>query len=161
MIKMTVTVFTIFLMTFPLISSAEELGRFFLSSKERQQLNYLREKAPAEVVKVEKEEPVESEEILEETVEEELEFEQEPLVKEPIELKGVVYRGKSGNTAWLNEKNTYEGGLAAINVTVNEETIGRDEVRMKLPDNVTEITLKVGETWQDANASSEEVDDNE
>ena len=138
---------------------AEELGRFFLSKKQRQQLDYLRSKVPEEDTVVEQNEP-EDEELLEVVFEEEIEFEKEPLVKEPIQLKGVVYRGKKGNTAWLNEKNTYEGGLASINVTVKEDEISQDAVKMQLPDNVTEITLKVGETWQDANASSAEVDDN-
>lgn len=84
------------------------------------------------------------------------ELEDVPTLENPISLKGVVSRKKGNHTVWINENNTYEGGMMPENISVNNREIKRDSVEVKLPDRVSNITLRVGETYIPENMSEEE-----
>ncbi|MDX1519966.1 MAG: hypothetical protein R3318_07570, partial [Gammaproteobacteria bacterium] len=126
-----------------------DLGRLFLTSKERAILEKMRtaEPEPEEPVVVEEiPEPVDPDEI--ETGElPEIVLEPEPVLTEPLVLKGVVKRSNGKNAAWLNNTNTIEGKAVMEQVRIHETDINEDGVKIRLPDNVTEITLKVGQTY--------------
>ncbi len=122
-------------------ASAEDLGRLFTTPAQRAMLEKLRYSTTEPVVY----RPVEVVEPVEDTVEI---IEEIPVLEEPLNLKGVVYRNTGSNTAWINESNTFEGGFENEMITVKTRDIKKDSVKVKLPDNVTNITLRVGETYQ-------------
>ncbi len=151
----------IVLLLFNFNARAEELGRLFTTPKERLMLEKLRNAKPvSEAVVVKSAEPVD-EYFEEEFVEEEfVEDEPQPGLEGPLSLKGVVYRETGSNTAWINEDNTYDGNLNSKNIDVRNRDIQKDEVKVQIPGDVTEITLKVGETYEPTPESPPEVYDN-
>ena len=136
---------------------ADELGRLFLTSGERARLEKLRYAEPepvAPVIEVEVPEPVDltlsgqGETELPEIV-----LQKVPVLTQPLVLKGVVRRSNGKNAAWLNDTNTLDGDSVMQDVRIHESDIDNDSVKIKLPDNVTEITLKVGQTYEPGNTS--------
>ena len=139
-------------------AQADQLGRLFTTPAQRTMLEDLRNSRPSlseHIVKQYEEVTIrdqaaiaakqqQQEEIL---LVEEIEVEEIPVLEEPISLKGVVSRKKGNHTAWINENNTYEGGLIEEDISVRTRDIKKDTVKVKLPDNVTNVTLKVGETY--------------
>ncbi len=119
---------------------ADELGRLFTTPEERNMLEKLRHEEPMEV------KPVEI-------------FIEEPVVEEEevkpdiggITINGLVYRKGGKSTAWINNSNTYEGDLSNQYLRISTENIEPENVQIEIPESVTKITLKVGETY-DPNA---------
>ena len=128
-------------------AETDMLGRLFTTPAQRAMLEGLRNakpKAPEHIVK--QYEPVTVTGVQPEFIEEE-ELQEIPTLAGPISLKGIVSRKKGNHTAWINENNTYEGGMIDEDVSIRTRDIKTDSVKVELPDRVTNITLKVGETY--------------
>ncbi len=117
---------------------ADELGRLFTTKAERKMLDELRytsDDEPEPIVIVIKE-PEEAE---------------EPIENKPeisgITVNGVVYRKGGNSTAWINNANTFEGNLSNQYIQINADNIEPDSVQIQMSESVTDITLKVGETY--------------
>ncbi len=126
------------------VIAADQLGRLFTSSQDRARLNLIREEEI--VVEEETEQPIEVEEFLEPEIEE-----QEEVVKDTITIKGLVQRSDGKNSAWINDSNTFEGDLETLYIDVKQEAINNDKVKVTMPDNATEIDLKVGQGYDPNN----------
>ncbi len=133
---------------------AADFGRLFLSHKERMVLEKLRNAKPEPeepVVQQVEPDPLELLATEQEQAEAELpQIEVEPVlqIEEPIILRGVVKRGDNKNTAWLNNGNTMAGNDIVGKIRLDERDIKQDSVSLTLPDNVTEVTLKVGQAYE-------------
>lgn len=142
-------------------TGAEELGRLFTTAKERLMLEKLRNAKPVTDTKISEVKPVdeffeeqsEGEEVVEEV-------EEQITLEVPVSLKGVVYRESGSNTAWINESNTYDGDLTTKNINVRNRNIKKDKVKVEIPGDVTEVTLKVGETYQPITEPSTDMTNN-
>ena len=138
-------------------AQADQLGRLFTTPAQRTMLEDLRNSRPGlpeHIVRQYEEVTIRDQAAIaakqqqeEELLVEEIEVEEIPVLEEPISLKGVVSRKKGNHTAWINENNTYEGGLIEEDISVRTRDIKKDTVKVKLPDKVTNVTLKVGETY--------------
>jgi len=119
---------------------ADELGRLFTTPAERNMLEKLRHEEPREI------------EIQDIIVEEEVteEVKEKPEIG-GITINGLVYRKGGKSTAWINNSNTYEGDLSNQYLRISTENIEPENVQVEIPESVTKITLKVGETY-DPNA---------
>ena len=120
------------------------LGRLFTTPAQRAMLEGMRNAKPKAPDIVKQTEAVA--EVQPEFLEEE-ELKEIPTLAGPISLKGIVSRKKGNHTAWINENNTYEGGMIEEDVSIKTRDIKTDSVKVELPDRVTNITLKVGETY--------------
>ena len=147
----------------PLTVQAEALGRLFMTQEQRIRLeqirNYKPQPAPQEVAIVEEPEPLTDADAMD-TELPEVVLEEEPVLTGPLTLKGVVKRDNGKNTAWLNDTNSLDGEPVSEAVNIHETDISDDSVRIKLPDNVTEITLKVGQTYAPEHETVQDVTDN-
>lgn len=133
------------------IAEQASFGRFFTSPKERRNLDKLRMEAPdkdQQTVKVEllPEDSIETEEA-----------DEDPL--DSLTVRGIVYRNDRKNTAWLNNSNTNEGDLGFGPIKVEESGISNDRVNISIPDNDTEIELKVGETYDPHSSAISDIAD--
>lgn len=128
---------------------AEDLGRLFLTPRERAKLEVMRyaEPEPEKTVVVTMPE-TEIDLVPEDTELPEIIIEEEPVLSGPVILKGVVKRSDGENTAWVNDSNTYEADPGLDNIDIHNADIMSDGVRMKLPGKVNDITLKVGQTYE-------------
>ena len=117
---------------------ADQLGRLYTSPADRKQLDKIRHAKP----KPEKVELVEIEEIIEPIV-----VEKELIVRDAITLKGIVHRSDGKNTAWINDSNTFEGDLESQFIQVPENKIKSNQATIIMPDDSTNIDLKVGEVF--------------
>jgi hypothetical protein len=115
---------------------ADNLGRIFTTSDERQKLEKIRNA----IQKPKKVETVKVEEIIEP-----VETKKEVIIRDAITLKGLVHRSDGKSTAWVNESNTFEGDLDSQFIQVPDNKIKSDQVTIIMPDDSTEIELKVGE----------------
>ena len=118
---------------------ADNLGRIYTSADERKKLEkirYTREKPKKIEVVVEIEEIVEP-----------LEVEKETVVRNAITLKGLVHRSDGKSTAWINDSNTFEGDLESQFIQVPDNKIKSDQVTIIMPDDSTNVVLKVGEAF--------------
>ena len=123
--------------------NADTLGRIFTSEEDRGRLEYVRKQKP--MVEAPVTETTEIEEIFaEEPAEEEI------LIRDTLNLKGFVRRSDGKNSAWINEGNSYEGDLDTLYINVSPEDIGDDNVTINMPDNKTQVQLKVGEAYDPA-----------
>lgn len=138
----------------PGMSQAEELGRLFLSSKQRAKLEALRNAEP-EPPPVAEQLPGPEEFAINpaDRALPEIVLPEEPQLTEPLVLRGIVKRKDGRNTAWVNDSNTYEAGSDLEQVNIHDDDIQADSVKMKIPGNVNEITLKVGQTYTSDNLS--------
>jgi len=126
---------------------ADDLGRLFLTEADRKMLDELRYAKP-----VEQEETIEI--VIEEIIEEEPE-ENVPKLG-GITVNGLVYRKGGKSTAWINNTNTFEGNLGNQYIQINADDIDPESVQIQMPESVTDITLKVGETYD---ATTEKIID--
>jgi len=117
---------------------ADELGRLFTTKAEREMLDNLRYATNNELepIVVVIEEPEEPEEI-------------KPEIG-GITVNGLVYRKGGKSTAWINNANTFEGNLGNQYIQVNADDIDPESVQIQMSGSVTDITLKVGETYDTA-----------
>lgn len=130
--------------------NAEELGRLFLTPEERSRIDKIRYSKPK------KEEPVKI--VIDEIVEQEPE---EPLPDiGDITIKGLVYRKDGKSTAWINNTNTFEGNLENQYIEVDTGEIKPGNIKLKIYKNETDITLKVGETYETTTDKVTDLTDN-
>ena len=117
---------------------ADELDRLFLTKADREMLDNLRYATNNELepIVVVIEEPEEPEEI-------------KPEIG-GITVNGLVYRKGGKSTAWINNANTFEGNLGNQYIQVNADDIDPESVQIQMSGSVTDITLKVGETYDTA-----------
>lgn len=126
--------------------NAEQLGRLFLTPEERSRIDKIRFAKPKQ------EEPVKI--VIKDIVTEEPE---EPVPDiGGIRVNGLVYRQDGKSTAWINNTNTFEGNLENQYIEVNSGDIKPDNIKLKIYKNETDITLKVGETYE---TTTDEVTD--
>lgn len=123
--------------------AVDKFGRFFTSPAERQRLDELRKGIAGPDVEIE--------DVL---VIEESEEESEAPSVDTLTVRGLVYRGKNKNTAWINNTNTYEGGLSSQYINVGD--IESSNVEIKIPTAKKQVKLGVGESFDPA---SEQLDD--
>jgi hypothetical protein len=125
---------------FILINSvyADNLGRIFTSAVERAKLEKIRYTKP----KLNKVDVVEVEVSIEPLI-----VEKETIIRDSITLKGLVHRSGGKSTAWINESNSYEGDLESQFIQVPGSKIQPDQVTIIMPDDSTNVELKVGEAF--------------
>jgi len=116
---------------------ADELERLFTTKAEREMLDELRYAQPRKM------EPVVI--VIEDIIEEEPE-ENVPMLGR-ITVNGLVYRKGGKSTAWINNTNTFEGNLGNQYIQINTDNIDPESVQIQMSESVTDITLKVGETY--------------
>lgn len=121
------------------LAAADDLGRLFFTSSQRQALDNLRQQGPAE-----KKTP-------------EIVIEVEPEITGPekperpvvggIYVNGLVYRENGKSTAWVNRANTNQGDLGHRYLDIDPGTIGPEEVEILIPSADKKVKLKVGEFY--------------
>jgi len=115
--------------------ASDQFGRLYTTPAERKQLDELRKKEGRIQVSV-----------IEEVVE--LEEETTDVDETPVNaltVRGLVYRNDGKNTAWINENNTFEGGVSLQYISVGD--IEADRVQIKVPSANTIVNLNVGQTF--------------
>ncbi len=120
--------------------NADTLGKLFTSEEERARLEYVRKQKP--VVERFTNDTEEIDEVFEEAA-----VNEEIVVRDTLNLKGFVKRSDGKNSAWINDGNTYEGDLDTLYIKVNSDDINDDNVTINMPDNKTQVRLKVGEAY--------------
>lgn len=127
--------FMISLVVSPASEAVDKFGRFFTSPAQRQRLDELRKVEPEQRIQVE-------EEVL---LVEESDEPEEVVEVDTLTVRGLVYRGKGKSTAWINESNTFEGGLSSQYINVGD--IDSNKVEIKIPSAEKEVKLNVGESF--------------
>ncbi len=127
----------------------DELGRLFTTAKERAMLEELRHERPIMDI-----EPIE---IV--VVEEEVEVVESTPVIEGVTVNGLVYRKGGRSTAWVNGTSTFDGDLESQYISVDTAGIRGDRVPVVMPDNVTRVELKVGQTYEPLSGSVIDVNE--
>jgi hypothetical protein len=117
---------------------ADNLGRIFTTADERKELDKIRriKDKPKKVV------AVNVEEIMKPVV-----VEKEIIERDAITLRGLVHRSDGKSTAWINDSNTFEGDLESQYIQVPDNKISSDQVTIIMPDDSTNVELKVGEAF--------------
>ena len=123
------------------VVAEDQFGRLFTTPGQRTRLEELRKIEPEQRVKID-------EEVL--LVEEEVE-ETEDLPVDAITVRGLVYRSDGKSTAWINNSNTFEGGLSSQYVEIGK--IESNTVEIKIPTADTEVKLNVGQTFDPVSES--------
>ena len=124
-------------------ASAEGLGRLFTTPVERRKLDKIR---------IAKPKPKKVEVVVEEIIEPVVAEEKEVIIRDAITLHGVVHRSDGKNTAWVNDSNTFEGDLESQYIEIPNETIMSDNVTVVMPDNSTNVKIKVGDSYLPENS---------
>lgn len=125
--------------------ASDEFGRFFTTPAQRETLEELRAIEPEQRIKIEEEELVD----LEETEDEE-EFPVDALT-----VRGLVYRQGGKSTAWINNSNTFEGGLSSQYINVGN--IENNKVEIKIPSAEKNVKLNVGQTFDPVSENYQDV----
>jgi len=117
---------------------ADELDRLFLTKADRKMLDELRYAQPkdTETIKI----------VIEDIIEDES---HEPELG-GITVNGLVYRKGGKSTAWINNTNTFEGSLGNQYIQINVDDINPESIQIQISGSVTDIKLKVGETYDTA-----------
>ncbi|MFO1434926.1 MAG: hypothetical protein U1F34_00605 [Gammaproteobacteria bacterium] len=136
---------------------AEDLGRLFLTPEQRAELERLRngivETPPVVVPPPVVEQPpavVQSDlppPVPELGAEHILPIAPPPAVP-PITVNGVVLRSNGQGTAWVNGQNTSDGDFSADNIRV--ERPRSKVVQLRTPENLPDVRLKPGQTYNPA-----------
>jgi hypothetical protein len=121
-------------------------GRLYTTPKQREQLDELRNRAPQEAITID---IAESTDTVDPT-------DSEVITSQSITLDGIVYRSDGKNTAWVNRSSTNEGNLETQFRKVDEKDVRSNQVKITLPDNQTQVDLKVGQQYD---VNSREVRD--
>ncbi len=119
---------------------ADSLGRIFTSAEERQKLEKIRSKTEEKKIVV-----IEEVKKIEEPI-----VKKEIVYRDSIALKGFVHRNGGKSTAWINDTNTFDGNLDSQLIQVPDKNIKTDHVMITLPDDNTNIELRVGEAFTPA-----------
>ena len=115
-----------------------EFGRFYTSSRQRVQLDELRQQRPQDDVVIE---------VVPDILPEIIDDEEEVTIIDSITLNGLVYRSDGKNSAWVNNNSTNEGNIETQFIKVMEQDVQSNTVDIILPDNQTNIKLKVGQQY--------------
>jgi len=115
---------------------ADNLGRLFTSADERQKLEKIRQI---------KEEPIKIEEV--KKIEEPAVVKKETVIRDSITLRGLVHRSDGKSTAWVNDTNTFDGDLDSELIQVPGNEIKSDQVTIIMPDDSTQVELRVGNVF--------------
>ena len=77
-------------------------------------------------------------------------------------LPKAWFTGKNGkSSAWINDSNSYEGGVASNHVVVSREGIQQDKVYVELLGEEEKIQLKIGQTFEPKVKSLKDITENE
>ena len=115
--------------------ATDQFGRLFTTPAQRKQLDELRKKEGSVQIS-----------LIEEVIE--LEEETTDVDEAPVNaltVRGLVYRNDGKNTAWINDNNTFEGGVSLQYISVGD--IKTDAVQIKVPSANTIVNLNVGQTF--------------
>lgn len=115
-----------------------EFGRLYTTPSQRLKLDELRNKQPTEpiVIDLSGQEISETESVVE-----------APVLIDAITLNGLVYRRDGKSTAWINGNSTTSGNIETQFTTVRETDVRSNQVQITLPDNRSNIQLKVGQQY--------------
>jgi len=116
---------------------AAEFGRLYTTPAQRQKLDELRHQRPQEIVI----------DVIQQDLEDSGTEESSAVLMDAITLNGLVYRSDGKNTAWINRNSTNTGNIETQFTTVRERDVGSNQVQIMLPDNRTNIHLKVGQQY--------------
>jgi hypothetical protein len=133
-----ILVLFIFYPTFVSTVYADNLGRLFTSPEDRQKLEQIRNKK-------ERIEEVEVKQV--EAIEKPVAIKTETIVRDPVSIKGIVHRSDGKSAAWVNDSNTFDGDLDSQLILVPGNKIKPDQVTVIMPDDNTQIELKVGDVF--------------
>jgi hypothetical protein len=131
--------------------SAQEFGRFFTTPEQRQRLEEIKARDGSQIqigeidLFVEPESP---------------ETEQEVNL-DSVKLQGLVYRSSGKNSAWVNDNNTFEGGVGTGYIHIQEDNIDPNNVTVKLPGTDKNIDLKVGDQYEPVTESIISINKNQ
>ena len=123
----------------------EQFGRLFTTPAQRQRLDDLRKVQPDQRIQID-------EQIV--LVEEETEETEEVKVDE-LNVRGLVFRKEGKSTAWVNDSNTFEGGLSSQYINIG--SIENDKVEIKIPSTDTAVKVNVGETFDPVKESFKDI----
>jgi len=115
-----------------------EFGRLYTTPAQRLKLDELRNKQPTEGVVID---------LVQEDIQDTTVQEATPVLTDGITLNGLVYRSDGKNTAWINRNSTNTGSIETQFTTVRERDVRSNQVQITLPDNRTNIQLKVGQQY--------------
>ena len=127
------------------VIAEEQFGRLFTTPAQRQRLDDLRKVQPDQRIQID-------EQII--LVEEETEESEEVKVDE-LNVRGLVYRKEGKSTAWVNDSNTFEGGLSSQYINIGR--IENDNVEIKIPSTDTAVKVNVGETFDPVMESFKDI----
>ena len=127
------------------VIAEEQFGRLFTTPAQRQHLDDLRIEQPGERIQID-------EDIF--LVEEEIE-EKEEVTVDKLNVRGLVFRKQGKSTAWVNDSNTFEGGLSSQYINIG--SIENDNVEIKIPSTDTAVKVNVGETFDPVKESFKDI----
>jgi hypothetical protein len=123
--------------------SAEEFGRLFTTPGQREQLDELRRTQTDISVDIRDEELTVDQVQAVETV-----------TPGELRLRGLVHRKDGKNTAWINDSNSYEGGIAADFTRVKENAVTGTQVVIEMGgEGGRDVSLKVGQSFNPGDGS--------
>ena len=122
-----------------------KFGRFFTTPAERGRIDENRNKDPEQRVVIQQEDVL---------VVDDLEEEEETPV-DALTVRGLVYRDGEKSTAWINDNNTFEGGISSQNIKVGE--IDDSKVEIRIPSAEKKVELKVGKTYDPMAEKSNDI----
>ena len=122
-----------------------KFGRFFTTPAQRERIDENRNKDPEQRVVIQQEEVFVVDDIEEE----------EEVSVDALTVRGLVYRKGEKSTAWINDNNTFEGGISSQNITVGE--IDDSKVEIRIPSADKKVELKVGKTYDPMAEKSNDI----
>ncbi len=125
--------------------ATDEFGRIFTTPSQRAHLDELRKTDPGLRVQIE-DQPIDIEE-------EVVEVEEAPV--NSLTVRGLVYRSDGRSTAWINDNNTFEGGVSSQYISVGK--IESEKVEIKVPNANTVVNLNVGQTFDPVSESFKDL----
>lgn len=124
--------------------AGDQFGRLFTTPAQREHLDELRKIEPEQRVTVEEQTLVIDD--VEET---------EEVSVDALTVRGLVHRSDGNSTAWINNSNTFEGGVASQYIIIGD--IGSDKVEITIPTANKAVKLNVGETFDPVSESIKDL----
>ncbi len=118
----------------PAAQAEDKFGRFFTTPQQRQTLDELRERRPEDITI----------ELAEDDFGEEPE-QQERIPINVIRFRGLVHRHNGKSTAWLNDGNTYEGGIGSQYIDIDRIVPGG--IILDITGDERKVELKAGQSY--------------
>ena len=120
--------------------ASDQFGRLFTTPAQREHLDELRKVEPAQRVTIEEQTLVIDD--VEET---------EKVPVDALTVRGLVHRRDGNSTAWINNSNTFEGGVGSQYINIGN--IGSDKVEITIPAANKAVKLNVGQTFDPVSES--------